>query len=450
MYRWFVGLPTVYLLLISSARGDQTFPYKAYVTSGEVYVRSGPGRNYYPTSKLKTGDQVEVYRHDPGGWFAIRPPKDSFTWVSARYLEKSKHGLAKVVGNEVAARVGSEFSDIRDVIQVRLHRGEVVEVLETKEFRSGPEAGTWCKVAPPSGEFRWVSGKFVDAEFPHDGVRQTTAENNPLIHPTAMVRPDAAASSDGPLWPPARRSAAALAEETADPTLRASTDPRSAPGGQEPAAQAAAAAPAAGPEYATRQFGPSQTTREISPEEFQAQLDQLDSALSVMLVEEPSVWKFDEMGLRARDLVNQAETAVERGRARQLVARIEQSEDVKVRYDTIHNLKTKTERENGQLAQTVSARAASRLPVSPNQGFDGTGRLARVVSTKFGAPQYALVDNQNNVICYVTPAPGVNMQYYIGRRVGITGERGYDTYARAQHLMAQHVTPLENGGTTVR
>jgi len=169
-----------------------------------------------------------------------------------------------------------------------------------------------------------------------------------------------------------------------------------------------------------------------------------------MLVEEPSVWKFDELGLRARDLVNQAETAVERGRARQLAARIEQSEDVKLRYDTVHNLKTQTERENRQLAQTASARAASRPANSPEQGFDGTGRLARVVSAKFGTPQYALVDNQNNVICYVTPAPGVNMQYYIGRRVGITGERGYDTNARTQHLMAQHVTPLENGGTTVR
>ncbi len=441
MCRWFVGLPTLCLLLISAARGDQTFPYKAYVTSGEVYVRSGPGKNYYPTSKLKIGDPVEVYRHDPGGWFAIRPPSGSFTWVSARYLEKSKHGLAKIVGNEVAARVGSEFSDIREVIQVRLHRGEVVEILESKEFRSGPEAGIWCKVAPPSGEFRWVAGKFVDAEFPHDGVRQTTAENNPLVHPTAMSRPEPTASNAGPASPPgltARRSAAVLAGETADPPLRTNSTPD------------AAAVPAAGSNYATRQFNPLQPTREISPEEFQAQLDQLDSELGVMLVEEPSVWKFDELGLRARDLVNQAETAVERGRARQLVARIEQSEDVKLRYDTVHNLKTQTERENRQLAQTVSARAASRPANSPEHGFDGTGRLARVVSAKFGTPQYALVDNQNNVICYVTPAPGVNMQYYIGRRVGITGERGYDTNTRAQHLMAQHVTPLENGGTTVR
>ncbi len=318
MCRWFLGLPTLCLLLVSPARGDQTFPYKAYVTSGEVYVRSGPGKNYYPTSKLKIGDAVNVYRHDPGGWFAIRPPSGSFTWVSARYLEKSSHGLAKVVGNEVAARVGSEFSDIRDVIQVRLHRGEVVEILDSKEFRSGPEAGTWYKVAPPSGEFRWIAGKFVDAEFPHDGVRQSTAENNPLIHPTVTVRPEAAGPSAGPAWPPgltARRSAAALAEETADPPLAASTDPRLAGGGQEPSAQDVAAGPATGPGYASRQFSPSQPTREISPEEFQAQLDQLNSELAVMLVEEPSVWKFDELGLRARDLVNQAETAIERGRA---------------------------------------------------------------------------------------------------------------------------------------
>ena len=65
------------------ARAEQAFPYKAYVTAAEVYVRSGPGRTFYPTDKLHTGDQVEVYRHDPGGWCAIRPPEGSFSWVSA-------------------------------------------------------------------------------------------------------------------------------------------------------------------------------------------------------------------------------------------------------------------------------------------------------------------------------------------------------------------------------
>ena len=52
------------------------------ITADDVYVRSGPGENYYPTDKLKAGQEVEVYRHDPGGWYAIRPPKGSFSWVA--------------------------------------------------------------------------------------------------------------------------------------------------------------------------------------------------------------------------------------------------------------------------------------------------------------------------------------------------------------------------------
>ena len=123
-------------------RRNQTFPYKAYVTADDVYVRSGPGENYYPTDKLKAGAEVEVYRHDPGGWFAIRPPKDSFSWVSSRHLQLDGNNLATVTDERVAARVGSRMSDARDVIQVRLHKGEVVEVLEPRG--NGPAARAGC------------------------------------------------------------------------------------------------------------------------------------------------------------------------------------------------------------------------------------------------------------------------------------------------------------------
>src|SRR5574340_1094914 len=102
------------------ALAEQTFPYKAYVIADEVYVRSGPGQSYYPTDKLKLGQPVEVYRHDPGGWYAIKPPADSFTWVSGRFLKPGSDNLAVVDDDRIAARVGSRFSDIRDVIQVRL------------------------------------------------------------------------------------------------------------------------------------------------------------------------------------------------------------------------------------------------------------------------------------------------------------------------------------------
>lgn len=80
------------------------FPYVAYVNSADVYVRSGPGRNYYPTDKLRKGEQVEVYRHDPGGWYAIRPPRQSFAWVSKRHLDPQPNGLAIVNSQRVVAR----------------------------------------------------------------------------------------------------------------------------------------------------------------------------------------------------------------------------------------------------------------------------------------------------------------------------------------------------------
>ena len=63
----FVGL---IILSVSTACGEQAFPYKAYATADEVEVRSGPGEDFYPTDKLQKGETVEVYRRDAGGWCA--------------------------------------------------------------------------------------------------------------------------------------------------------------------------------------------------------------------------------------------------------------------------------------------------------------------------------------------------------------------------------------------
>jgi uncharacterized protein YgiM (DUF1202 family) len=134
------------------------FPYTAYVTSDDVYVRSGPGKNYYPTTKLKRGAKVEVYRHDPGGWYAIRPPAESFSWVAARNLELGEEGLAEVNAERTVARVGSLFSDVREVIQIRLKKGEQVGLIE----EAVSSDGKWYKIEPPSGEFRWVYRDYVD------------------------------------------------------------------------------------------------------------------------------------------------------------------------------------------------------------------------------------------------------------------------------------------------
>ena len=59
---------------VESGAAETEFPYKAYINGDSVHVRSGPGQNYYTVLKMKRSEPVYVYRHDPGGWCAIRPP----------------------------------------------------------------------------------------------------------------------------------------------------------------------------------------------------------------------------------------------------------------------------------------------------------------------------------------------------------------------------------------
>ncbi len=359
------------------AAAEQTFPYTAYVTADEVFVRSGPGENYYATDKLKAGTAVEVYRHDPGGWYAIRPPKDSFSWVSSRHLQLDGKNLATVTDERVASRVGSRLSDVRDIIQVRLHKGETVEIIEphgrelnNRELNGSP-APPWYKIAPPPGEFRWVSGRFVDRDYKTDGVRRTSSEGN---------RAD---KWQGDRAPPAG----------------AATEP------------------------------------------FQRQLDQIDLELSAMIVEDPNFWDVGALKQRTETLFNQSETASEQGRARMLLSKITRFEDIKRRKQALAAVRP-------ELAQPDPL-PMTHLPPDEGDGrFDAAGQLIRVPNPKPGGPQYAILDANGNMRCYVSPAPGVNLRSYVGRQVGVTGIRGYIPDERATHIMARHVSVVD--GTTVK
>ena len=88
-----------------SAAGE--FPYVAYVVEPDTYVRSGPGREHYPTGQLPAGYAVEVYRHDGAGWCAIRPPEGSFSLAPLHQLRIVDERTAEVTADGVVARVGS-------------------------------------------------------------------------------------------------------------------------------------------------------------------------------------------------------------------------------------------------------------------------------------------------------------------------------------------------------
>jgi uncharacterized protein YgiM (DUF1202 family) len=248
------------------------FPYVAYVNSTDVYVRSGPGRDYYPTNKLNKGQTVEVYRHDPGGWLAIRPPKGSYSWVSARHLNVENDDVAVVNSQRVVARVGSAFSDVRDVIQVRLEKDERVEMIE-------PPSGEtpWCKIAPPAGEFRWIFAKYVDRDLPDD-LAEDEREAGPYQPDDGRVR-----LTGGDDEQERRTARAEMASDLA--RLR--------------------------------------------------ELERIDMDLSAVVARDISEWSFDDLHRRAEAALRVAEEPLERGRARVLLDKLERFDDVKRRHDAL-------------------------------------------------------------------------------------------------------------------
>lgn len=368
------------LLIVVFVRGAlccaaAEFPYVAYVNSADVYVRSGPGRDYYPTDKLQKGEKVEIYRHDPGGWYAIRPPRRSFSWISARHLDLLGNDLAMVNAERAVARVGSAFSDVREVIQVRLQKGEKLELLAAPT----PDS-PWCKVAPPAGEFRWIFAKFVDRELPDD-----------------LARDERESRGEDPDLPQA-------ADRRDQVQLATGTEPVSGRGGKA---------------------WPVDRRNPIHRE-----LDRIDLQISAIVVGDVSDWSFGNLPQQTEDLLEQAQSPVERGRATTILDKLARFADIKARHDSLRS------------EQPLAAQPQPAVPVDTSR-FDGIGRLAPVISQRSGAPQFALVDATNSVVSFVTAAPGVNLRPYVDKQVGVNGQRAYMSDLGRQHINVQRVTVLD-------
>ncbi len=160
---WFFAgiISAIFAAALGSEGGPASFPYKAIVVEHQARVRGGPGQAYPVTGYLAFGSEVEVYRHDPGGWCAIRPPQGSYSWVLADAVQLLPNGLAKVTRSGVPSYVGGVDVPDRRLSHVALQDGELLEVLGVQQIPSDlpspdPSLKTWLKIRPPSGEFRWI------------------------------------------------------------------------------------------------------------------------------------------------------------------------------------------------------------------------------------------------------------------------------------------------------
>ena len=82
-------------------------------------------------------------------------------------------------------------------------------------------------------------------------------------------------------------------------------------------------------------------------------------------------------------------------------------------------------------------RAADGQPTwTPPDQIEVTGRLATVVSRRPDAPRWAIVDERNTVLTFVTPQTGVQLAPLVGQQVSVRGAKGYMPEYQRPYLVA--------------
>jgi hypothetical protein len=210
--------------------------------------------------------------------------------------------------------------------------------------------------------------------------------------------------------------------------------------------------------------------------------------LSQIVVGTPASWQFGGLRDEAAALLAQETTTDCRDQLRDLLDRIGTFEAVQARYRNLppdlqvfavgsagaqnagapnaagqpedasyaSQVRSRVRNDLGLAAAGDNAGADNRMTdngVTPTPGspaddmkalYDAVGTLKPVVSRRPNAPQFALIGDDGQVVSFVTAPPDVNLQAYIGQRIGVRGSRGFMPEFRRAHVVASRVTNLEN------
>ncbi|MFC1738240.1 SH3 domain-containing protein [Planctomycetota bacterium] len=203
-YHFSLSVFIILLALSSALQAQETadsetnvrsFPYIAEIIGDDVYIRSGPGTNYYDCGKLKQADRVKVVGTQYG-WSRIVPPVGSFSWISKQYVEIDPDDPAKgvVTGDAVRVYAGSDHVKplYSTTLQGKLDRQDKVQLL-------GEEKGGYHKIAPPAFAYLWVSSKYTKPiDLPEATLLTTEKEAEPQEKPPAVIISEKPAPEEKP------------------------------------------------------------------------------------------------------------------------------------------------------------------------------------------------------------------------------------------------------------
>ncbi len=168
----------------AAAKATVNESYVAEVIGNDVYVRSGPGTNFYQCSKLYAGDRVQVVKSQQG-WSCIVPPPGCFSWIAMQYVSINPQNptVGVLTGDNVGVYTGSDTQEAKYSTskQVVLSRGQTVKLL-------GEEKDDYYKIAPPQGAYLWVSSQYLQPADKSQ-VRTPAADTTGAGKPATVKKP---------------------------------------------------------------------------------------------------------------------------------------------------------------------------------------------------------------------------------------------------------------------
>jgi hypothetical protein len=139
-------------------------PGPAKILLQEVEVRSGPSKAFFPTSKLYLNDVVQVLREskEAPGWYEIKPPAGSFSWINSKNVKQvdAKHGVVDCDPTRpVQVLPGSRLvNQAPNRESTKLTQGVIVVIVD-RPMPVGNE--TWLPIEPHPQEVRYIPAESV-------------------------------------------------------------------------------------------------------------------------------------------------------------------------------------------------------------------------------------------------------------------------------------------------
>ena len=284
--------------------------------------------------------------------------------------------------------------------QVRLDRGEQVEVLGEQAMSVGPgfATETYFKIAPPAGEFRWIHAE--QAVSPHSAANQTVAQT------------------------------------ASQPEIRSVGGPSA---------------------NENREDSPGAASLQNASPELAKKVAELNVELALLVAQPIEQWDLESLQKRADALALQVSNTSLARELKAVSQRMAEYQTLQRRYQKAQE--PVAAEENDDISKHGVSAAPQALPdegeqdvpaevgaavtqTSANSGtsrYDTEGWLMPVHSTKRVAPPFAVLDDEGRVRAYVTPAPGLNLRRYANKYVGLIGEQRYVSTLHAPHITAERV-----------